>query len=118
MNQAATLQECSTSTAWHALSGEEVVKRLSTSSHSGLNQAEVARRLEHHGLNRLPAAGKRGPLMRFLLQFNNILVYVLLASAFVKFMLGVWLDAAIILGVVVLNALLGFIQEGKAEKAL
>jgi magnesium-transporting ATPase (P-type) len=56
--------------------------------------------------------------MRFLHQFNNILVYVLLAAGFVKMMVGLWLDSAIILGVVVLNALLGFIQEGKAEKAL
>jgi magnesium-transporting ATPase (P-type) len=56
--------------------------------------------------------------MRFLLQFNNILVYVLLGAGFVKLMIGLWLDASIILGVVVLNALLGFFQEGKAEKAL
>ena len=56
--------------------------------------------------------------MRFLSQFNNILVYVLLAAGFVKLMVGLWLDAAIILGVVIINALLGFIQEGKAEKAL
>ena len=103
MNQAATLQVDSTTTAWHALSADEVVKRLNTNAQSGLNQAEVARRLEEYGLNRLPTAGKRGPLMRFLLQFNNILVYVLLASAFVKLMLGVWLDAAIILGVVILK---------------
>ena len=56
--------------------------------------------------------------MRFLMQFHNILIYVLLAAGFVKLMVGLWLDAAIILGVVVLNALLGFIQEGKAEKTL
>jgi magnesium-transporting ATPase (P-type) len=71
-----------------------------------------------YGPNQLPAGMKQGQLMRFLLQFNNILVYVLLAAGFVKLMLGLWLDSAIILGVVVLNALLGFIQEGKAEKAL
>jgi P-type E1-E2 ATPase len=56
--------------------------------------------------------------MRFLTQFNNILVYVLLGAGFTKLMLNLWIDAAIIFGVVVLNALLGFIQEGKAEKAL
>jgi magnesium-transporting ATPase (P-type) len=56
--------------------------------------------------------------MRFLSQFNNILVYVLLAAGFVKLMLNLWIDAAIIFGVVVLNALLGFIQEGRAEQAL
>jgi magnesium-transporting ATPase (P-type) len=59
-----------------------------------------------------------GPLTRLLVQFNNVLVYVLLAAGFVKLMLGLWLDAAVILGVVIINALLGFVQEGKAEKAL
>jgi magnesium-transporting ATPase (P-type) len=56
--------------------------------------------------------------VRFLSQFNNILVYVLLGAGFIKLMLDLWVDASIILGVVILNALLGFIQEGKAEKAL
>ena len=66
----------------------------------------------------MPEGAKRGPLMRFLQQFDNILVYVLLAAGFVKLMLGLWLDASIITGVVIINALLGFLQEGKAEKAL
>jgi magnesium-transporting ATPase (P-type) len=56
--------------------------------------------------------------MRFLAQFNNILVYVLLSAGFIKLMLNLWVDAGIIFAVVILNALLGFIQEGKAEKAL
>src|SRR5271169_3298370 len=56
--------------------------------------------------------------MRFLSQLNNVLVYVLLGAGFVKLMLNLWIDASIIFGVVVLNALLGFIQEGRAEKAL
>src|SRR5262249_52180408 len=68
--------------------------------------------------NLLPEGAKRGPFVRFLLQFNNVLVYVLLAAGFVKLMLGLWVDASIILSVVVINALLGFIQEGRAEKAL
>ena len=66
----------------------------------------------------MPESRKRGPFARLLAQFNNILVYVLLAAGFTKLMLNLWVDAAIIFGVVVLNALLGFIQEGKAEKAL
>jgi magnesium-transporting ATPase (P-type) len=68
--------------------------------------------------NRLPEGKKRGPFMRLLAQFNNILVYVLLGAGFTKLILSLWVDAGIIFGVVVLNALLGFIQEGKAEKAL
>jgi len=105
-------------TAWYALPADEVLRRLKTSAASGLDGAEAAARLGTYGPNRLPEGHKQGPLVRFLLQFNNILVYVLLAAGFVKLMVGLWLDAAIILGVVVVNALLGFVQEGKAEKAL
>ena len=74
--------------------------------------------MQEYGPNRLPEGKKQSAWMRFLLQFNNVLVYVLLAAGFVKMMLGLWLDSSIILAVVVLNALLGFLQEGKAEKAL
>jgi calcium-translocating P-type ATPase len=104
--------------AWHAISSGEAVKRLATNGEKGLDAAEASVRLREHGPNRLPEGKKRGPLMRFLAQFNNVLVYVLLAAGFTKLMLNLWVDAAIIFGVVVLNALLGFIQEGKAEKAL
>jgi magnesium-transporting ATPase (P-type) len=96
----------------------EVLGRLHTGTAKGLDEAEASRRLTEHGPNRLPEGKKQGPLLRFLLQFNNILVYVLLVAGFVKLMIGLWLDPAIILGVVIINALLGFIQEGKAEKAL
>ena len=104
--------------AWHALSVDEVAKRLTTDAGKGLEAVEAAKRLQDYGPNRLPEGKKRGPLMRFLSQFNNILVYVLLGAGFTKLMLNLWVDAAIIFGVVILNALLGFIQEGKAEKAL
>ncbi len=96
----------------------EVVERLATSTETGLDPSEAAARLKHYGPNRLPEGRKRGPLARFFAQFNNVLVYVLLAAGFVKLMLSLWIDAGIIFAVVVLNALLGFIQEGKAEKAL
>jgi magnesium-transporting ATPase (P-type) len=105
-------------TAWHALAIDDVVRRLNTSTEKGLDAAEVSQRLAKYGRNRLPEARRQGPFMRFLLQLNNVLVYVLLAAAFTKMMLNLWLDASIILGVVFLNALLGFIQEGRAEKAL
>jgi magnesium-transporting ATPase (P-type) len=104
--------------AWHAITIDEVLKRLATSIGKGLDGGEASTRLQKYGPNRLPEGKKRGPFMRFLVQLNNILVYVLLGAGFVKLMLGLWLDAGIIFGVVLLNALLGFIQEGKAEKAL
>src|SRR5215475_344761 len=108
----------SDATAWHAISVDEVVKRLAANSEKGLDAAEASSRLLKHGPNRLPEGKKRGPFVRFLAQFNNILVYVLLGAGFTKLMLSLWVDAGIIFGVVVLNALLGFLQEGKAEKAL
>src|SRR5215471_8781638 len=104
--------------AWHAISDGDVMKRLAANGEKGLDATEASARLQKYGPNRLPEGKKRGPFMRFLSQFNNILVYVLLGAGFTKMMLGLWVDAAIILGVVILNGLLGFIQEGKAEKAL
>jgi magnesium-transporting ATPase (P-type) len=103
---------------WHAMPADKVVSRLATDSEKGLDAAEASIRLQKHGPNRLPEGKKRGSFMRFLAQFNNVLVYVLLAAGFTKLMLNLWVDAAIIFGVVLLNALLGFIQEGKAERAL
>jgi calcium-translocating P-type ATPase len=118
MDRAVNSKSTASSTAWHALAINEVLKRLTTSTEKGLDASEASARLQKYGPNRLPEGKKRGPFMRFISQFNNILVYVLLGAGFTKMMLGLWIDAAIILGVVILNGLLGFIQEGKAEKAL
>src|SRR6516225_4170943 len=104
--------------AWHGMTADDAATRLATHTGKGLEVAEAAGRLQKYGPNRLPEGKKRGPFMRFLSQFNNILVYVLLGAGFAKLMLNLWLDAVIIFGVVILNALLGFIQEGRAEKAL
>ncbi|CAA7615082.1 HAD-IC family P-type ATPase [Magnetospirillum sp. UT-4] len=103
--------------AWHALSTDEVHTRLD-SGHAGLTGAEARRRLERDGPNRLPAARRRGPLVMLLAQFNNVLIHVLLAAGAVTAMLGHWVDAGVIFGVVIINAVIGFIQEGKAERAM
>ena len=118
MGAAANANTAGEVASWHAMSADEVVKRLATNVEKGLDAAEASARLEKYGPNRLPEGKKRGPFMRFLAQFNNILVYVLLGAGFTKLMLSLWVDAAIIFAVVVLNGLLGFIQEGRAEKAL
>src|SRR5262249_27454974 len=118
MTMAATRETANDPPPWHALGADDVVKRLATSADKGLDLGEVSKRLAAHGPNRLPEGKRRGPILRFLSQFNNILVYVLLGAGFIKLMLNLWLDASIIFGVVILNALLGFIQEGRAEKAL
>src|SRR5215471_18036729 len=104
--------------AWHAMSQAEVVKRLDTSSENGLNLSEASARLQDYGANRLPESRKRSLLAKFFAHFNNVLIYVLIAAGFTKLMMSEWIDAGIIFAVVLLNALLGFIQEGKAEKAL
>ena len=118
MNAATISTTGNEATAWHAIAADDVVRRLNTNTETGLDAAEIPQRLAKYGPNRLPEAARRGPFMRFLLQFHNVLVYVLLAAGFVKLMTNLWLDASIILGVVLINALLGFIQEGRAEKAL
>jgi magnesium-transporting ATPase (P-type) len=118
MSLATNAHTDSDAAAWHAISAREVANRLTTNGETGLDAAEASSRLQKYGPNRLPEGKKRGPFVRFLAQFNNILVYVLLGAGFIKLMLNLWVDAGIIFGVVVLNALLGFIQEGKAERAL
>ncbi|NIF81654.1 HAD-IC family P-type ATPase [Paraburkholderia sp. Cy-641] len=103
---------------WHALPADEIERQFNVDSARGLDAAESSGRLATYGPNRLPQGKKKGPVARFLAQLHNILIYVLLAAGFVKFMLGLWLDGSVILAVVLLNSLLGFLQEGRAEKAL
>src|SRR5262245_21042629 len=94
--------------AWHALPPNEVVQRFASSYETGLEPTEVSVRLRKYGLNRLPESKKRGPFARFLSQFNNILIYILLAAGVTKLVMGLWVDTCIIFGVVILNSLLGF----------
>ena len=84
----------------------------------GLSNVEAARRLAQHGPNRLPEAQARGPVRRFLAQFHNVLIYVLLGATVVTGALQHWVDTGVILAVVLANAVIGFIQEGKAEEAM
>jgi magnesium-transporting ATPase (P-type) len=102
---------------WHSLPPAEAFGQVG-SSPDGLSAAEAAARLLRHGPNRLPPAKRHGPLVRFLLQFHNLLIYVLLGAALVTALLGHVLDTGVIVGVVLINAVVGFVQEGKAERAL
>jgi len=101
----------------HTESVKTVLESLDTRV-DGLSNKEAASRLAKHGLNQLPETKMRGPLLRFFCQFHNVLIYVLIVACAVTAMLGHWLDAGVILGVIVLNAVIGFVQEGKAENAL
>ena len=101
----------------HALDPSTALARFDTGT-NGLTETEAARRLDRFGPNRLAERKGRGPLMRFLLQLHNVLIYVLLAAAAVTAALAHWVDTGVIVGVVLINAVVGFVQEGKAEQAL
>ena len=106
-----------TAADWHHSTADAALARLA-SSVSGLSHHEAQARLARHGPNRLPIAARRSPLLRFLLQFHNILIYVLLGCAAVTAALRHLVDTGVVLAVVIANAIIGFIQEGKAEKAM
>lgn len=102
---------------WHSQSRQATLDQLKAVD-SGLSVDEAKARLETYGANRLPAPPKRSRLTCFWLQFHNILIYVLIGSAIITMLLAHWIDALVILAVVVANAIIGFTQEGKAEKAM
>ena len=103
--------------AWHAIETPEVLIGLETNA-DGLSEDEAQRRLGIYGPNRLPKGATRNALLRFLVQFHNLLIYVLLAAGALAAVIGHVVDALVILAVVVINAVIGSIQEGRAEKAL
>lgn len=102
---------------FHAEPAAAALERLGARP-EGLTAAEAAERLAEHGPNRLPEARARGPFLRLLAQFNNVLIYVLIGAAVVTALMEHWVDTGVILAVVVANAVIGFIQEGKAEAAM
>ncbi len=101
----------------HAAPAERVVSALG-SGPAGLPPAEADARLAAKGPNRLPEPPRVGPVRRFLRQFDNLLIIVLIGAAVVTAILQHFIDTGVILAVVLANAVIGFLQEGKAEKAL
>lgn len=104
-------------TDWHTLTPADALAACQ-STPQGLSQTEAAQRLAQHGPNTLTAAAPPSAWVRLARQFNNLLLYVLMAAAVVTGWLGHWVDTGVIAAVVVLNAVIGFVQEGKAEAAL
>ena len=102
----------------HHLPVHETLVLLESDRERGLSSAEAARRLQRHGPNVLPRVERRGALVRLLLQFHHPLIYVLLVAAAVTYAIGEPVDASVILGVVIANAAVGFVQEARAERAL
>ncbi|MFP5360647.1 MAG: cation-translocating P-type ATPase [Actinomycetes bacterium] len=112
-----TVTPASPAPAVHAEPARAVLDALE-STPSGLSAEEASRRLASHGPNRLPAPERPSVLRRILGHFQDVLIYILLAAAVLKALLGDWIDFGVILAVAVINAAVGFIQEGQAEKAL
>ena len=103
---------------WHGMDADSVVSELGTSLQHGLTTEEVEIRRNKYGKNKLPDSKKRSAFMRFLSQINNVLMLLLIAAAVVTALMGHWIDTAVIFAVVLINAIVGFIQEGKAEEAI
>jgi magnesium-transporting ATPase (P-type) len=106
-----------TDSDWHHLDTSDVLERLGAAD-DGLPAAEAEARLAREGPNRLPQPKRKGPVARFLGRFNNLLIQLLLGAAAVTALLGHWIDTMVILAVVLINAVISQIQEGKAEEAL
>jgi len=103
---------------WHALSNDEVLSRLVTDMAKGLSQAEAEKRLKEVGPNKLAEQEPPSAFILLLEQFNNFIVWVLIAASLISGFLGEWEDAVAIIAIVILNAVLGFIQESRAQKSL
>ncbi len=103
---------------WHHIKTEEVLELLGTRPTHGLDQFEVKHRREHFGPNQLTPRKGKSKWVKFLLQFNNPLIYILLVASLITAVLKDPLDALVIFGVVLLNAIIGYVQEARAEQTL
>ncbi len=111
------LSQQTSSHPWQAFGIDEVME-LVGSGPEGLTDDEAASRLASRGKNTLPPPKRRGSLKRLVLQFHNMLMYILIASGITTLAMGRFVDSGVIFGVVLINGLIGFLQEGKAERAL
>ncbi len=103
---------------WHSLTAQESVDLLKSDTEKGLTSKEASDRLNRFGPNQITSKKEKGPLILFLLQFHQPLVYILIAAGVITAVLQEWVDSGVIFGVVLVNAIIGFVQESKAVKAL
>jgi len=114
----ADLQPSSTQSAWYQLPVEEIVQRLQTDLHRGLSTDEAQRRRERYGANEIHEGARRGPFAMFLGQFTDFMILVLIGAAIVSGLIGDVVDTLVIVAIVALNAVIGFVQEYRAERAI
>ncbi len=107
-----------TQNKWYYLSSEKILSLFKTNKETGLTQKQVEKNQAEFGLNEMTAKKGKSALLRFWLQIHQPLIYVLLVSATIALYFGEYVDASVIYGVVIVNAIMGFVQEDKALKAL
>ncbi len=103
---------------WHSESADKALAVLESDGEKGLDGDRVEQRRGEFGRNELSARQQRSALQRLLSHFNNLFIYLLLIAFAVTALLGEWVDSAVIFAVVLVNGAIGFIQEGRAERAL
>ncbi|MEB3291455.1 MAG: HAD-IC family P-type ATPase [Leptolyngbya sp.] len=116
--QPSSLRPRAEEVAWHHLPARSVIQQLGVHPDQGLSTQEIRTRLERYGPNEIKGKGGKHPMILFLLQFNQPLLYILLVAGLIKALLGSWANAGVIWGVTVINAVIGFVQESKAESAI
>jgi Ca2+-transporting ATPase len=114
----ATLSSESLEQPWHHFSVQDTAEQLHSNADTGLDTEPVNQRQEEFGANRLTPDTGTSPWMRFLQQFNQPLLYILLVAGAITLLLQDWLDAGVIFAVVLINAIVGYVQEAKAEHAM
>ncbi|BAZ09063.1 ATPase, E1-E2 type [Calothrix sp. NIES-4071] len=117
-NMRVTPKEIIQSSQWHQLPIKEITRHLETDLETGLTESEATKRQSHFGANCIKGKPGTSPFVKFLQQFNQPLLYILLIAGAIKALIGQWVNAWVIWGVTLINAIIGFIQESKAESAI
>jgi len=103
---------------WHQWSGDELLEQFGVTREQGLTQEEAARRQEQYGVNELAEGQRISPWLLFLNQFKDFMMLILMGATLISGILGEYLDAVTIIAIIVLNGVLGFVQEFRAERSL
>ena len=103
---------------WYQLEAEKIIAELATDAQRGLSHEEARARMEKYGPNILAEEKKEHPILKFLKQFTEFIIIVLIGAAVIAGLLGEWIDALAILAIVLLNGIIGFMQEAKAERVM
>ena len=118
MSRTAAAVEQQRRNAWHSVTVDEVVAEFGADPDRGLPVEEIDRRRQRFGENKLTPGSERTALKRLVGQFNNLFIYLLLVAGVITALLGEWLDSGVIFAVVLIIAVIGYVQEGRAERAL